>query len=119
MHIEDLRLRCLAKAGATESLPFGPDVLVFKVGGKMFALVPLNAEDARINLKCDPERALELRERFPDEVLPGYHMNKHHWNTVRCEAGLSTSLIQDLIDHSYALILDSLPVAKRPNPDEE
>ena len=118
MHLEALREYCLSKPGATESLPFGPDTLVFKVMNKVFALTGLDNPDCRVNLKCDPERAITLRSEYPEEVLPGYHMNKMHWNTVICDQGLSRQLVCDLIDHSYALIVASLPARLRAELDE-
>lgn len=90
-----------------ESFPFGEEVLVFKVGGKIFLLANLT-EGNSMNLKCDPERAVELRERH-EEVQPGYHMNKRHWNTVRIDGALKTKEIRDMIDHSYELVVASLP----------
>ncbi|CAA6828881.1 MAG: FIG00930446: hypothetical protein [uncultured Aureispira sp.] len=107
MNIEDLRNYCLAKAGAEERLPFGGDILVFKVMGKMFALTSLGSEDFKVNLKCDPDRAVELREEH-DAVQPGYHMNKKHWNTVDFEAGLRNSFLKELVDHSYAMVVKGL-----------
>ena len=109
MDIDTLRNYCLAKKGVSEELPFGPDTLVFKVMGKIFALVGLDEVPLRINLKCDPEKATELREEYPDNVLPGYHMNKKHWNTVIPEAGFPKTIIFGLIDHSYDLVLAGLP----------
>jgi len=106
MDIEEFRQYCLSKPGTTEDCPFGPDTLVFKVMGKMFSLCSIS-EFGDVNLKCDPERAVELREQY-DQIKPGYHMNKTHWNTVTLE-GLSQVLICDLIDHSYDLVKDSLP----------
>lgn len=106
MDIETYREYCLSKAGTTEETPFGPDVLVMKVGGKVFALSSIDNFES-INLKCDPERAVELREQF-DQIIPGYHMNKKHWNTVYIE-GLNQKLIEELIDHSYDLVRNSLP----------
>ena len=95
--------------GAEETQPFGPDTLVYKVGGKMFALTGLNELECSVNLKCDPERAEQLREEYPDEVFPGYHMNKKHWNTVFFERGLKEVFLKELIDHSYALVIEGLP----------
>ncbi len=95
--------------GVEETLPFGPDTLVYKVAGKMFALTGLDEEECSVNLKCDPERAEELREEYTDEIIPGYHMNKKHWNTVFIERGLSDKFIKDLIDNSYQLVIDGLP----------
>ncbi|WP_019947195.1 MmcQ/YjbR family DNA-binding protein [Hymenobacter aerophilus] len=111
MHIEDFRDYCLLKAGATDDMPFGPDTLVFKVGGKIFALTDLTTF-ASINLKCDPERAQELRERH-EYIVPGYHMNKKHWNTVLLGTGISGGQLRELIDHSYDLVRASLPRAVR------
>jgi predicted DNA-binding protein (MmcQ/YjbR family) len=102
MNIEEVRNHCLNKPGAEESFPFDKETLVFKVNGKMFALLSLE-DGSKINLKCDPERAVELREHHP-EILPGYHMNKKHWNTVIYNQSLPESLIKELIDHSYGLI---------------
>ena len=111
MNIEDFRDYCLLKPGITEELPFGPETLVFKVGGKIFALTDLDTFGS-INLKCDPERAVELREAH-DHVLPGYHMNKKHWNTVLIGTGASEGQLRSLIDHSYELVLASLPRAMK------
>ena len=108
MDVESLRLHCIEKKGVTEGFPFGPDPLVFKVLGKMFALLSLEKAD-RVNLKCDPEYAIELRERYPETVLPGYHMHKKTWNTVMILQELSDQQIRDLIDLSYDLIVASLP----------
>ena len=113
MHPEDVREYCLSKPGATEELPFGPDTLVFKVMGKIFALMGLDQPDCRVNLKCDPERATQLRAECPQNVLPGYHVNKVHWNTVVCDQGLSRQLVHQLIDHSYELVIASLPAKRR------
>lgn len=108
MHLDELRNYCLAKPATTESLPFGPDTLVFKVANKMFAVSGLNEEDLRVNLKCNPDYAVELRERH-EEIIPGWHMNKKHWNTVYIESGdLRDDFIRELIDHSYELIVKSL-----------
>ena len=120
MNLETIRTYCLSKPYATEDLPFGPGTLVFKVGGKMFALLPLDKEsDYTINLKCDPEKAVELREQYPDAILPGFHQNKLHWNTVHLEKGLTIGLMQSLIDHSYQLIFDSLSKSVRATLDKE
>lgn len=112
MNIEEYRDYCLAKKAVTESFPFNETVLVFKVAGKMFALTDINPP-FKINLKCDPERALELRETYSC-VQPGYHMNKKLWNTVEVDGTLSDDFLQELIDHSYDLIIESLPKSKRP-----
>ncbi len=113
MNIETFREYCLSKKGATETFPFDEVTLVFKVMDKMFALTGLDSEDFTVNLKCDPERAEELRATYPDDVLPGWHMNKKLWNTVRFEGSLSESLLIDLIDHSYDLVVKGLPNKKR------
>lgn len=107
MNIEDFRLYCLSKKGVTEEFPFGETTLVFKVMGKMFALTNLDGPFS-INLKCDPEQAVALREQYP-AVTPGYHMNKKHWNTVLVDASLSNKLIQEWTDHSYDLVVSQLP----------
>jgi predicted DNA-binding protein (MmcQ/YjbR family) len=112
MDIEQLRDYCLAKKGAEESLPFGPDILVFKVGGKAFLLCGLDNEDLSFNVKCDPELAVELREQYAC-VLPGYHMNKKHWNTIVVDGSVSVKQLKAWIDHSYELIINSLPVKLR------
>jgi predicted DNA-binding protein (MmcQ/YjbR family) len=102
MDIVSLRDYCIAKDGVAESFPFGEDTLVFKAAGKIFALVNLDG-DLSINLKCDPEFALELRERYPS-VTPGYHMNKKHWNTVSIDGSVPDKDVFSWIDHSYELI---------------
>jgi len=107
MNIEEVRQFCIAKKGVTEGFPFDEVTLVIKVGGKIFALLSLDKEPS-VNLKCDPERAIELRERF-DDILPGYHMNKKHWNTVMLEGSLQDNLVKEMLTHSYELVLASLP----------
>ena len=97
----------------TEGTPFGEDVLVFKVGKKIFALLALDEIPATANLKCDPDLALDLRDRY-EQVQPGYHMNKKHWNTVEIDTGLSDSEVSKMIDHSYELVVRGLPRAVRP-----
>lgn len=109
MNIESFRNYCLAKKGVEESFPFDEVTLVFKVMGKIFAITGLDAEEFKVNLKCDPDWAVELREEHPDEILPGWHMNKHHWNTVHFEGSLDAAFLKKLIDHSYDLIVASLP----------
>lgn len=109
MNIEDIREYCLAKQGVTEELPFGPDTLVFKVGGKVFLLVGLDqVESLCFNVKCDPDVAVELRLNYPDTVIPGYHMNKKHWNTVYCNRQLADERLRMFIDDSYALVYNAL-----------
>ncbi|WP_133272641.1 MmcQ/YjbR family DNA-binding protein [Hymenobacter radiodurans] len=107
MNIEDYRDYCLLKPGVTEETPFDDDTLVFKVGGKIFALTSIS-QYGSVNLKCDPERAVQLREEF-DYVLPGYHMNKKHWNTVVIGSGVSNAQLREWTDHSYDLVRASLP----------
>lgn len=104
MDIETFRTYCLAKKGVTEAFPFDEHTLVFKVMGKMFALAPLERIPSQANLKCDPERAIELREIHDGTIIPGYHMSKTHWNTLFLES-LPPSLIKELIDHSYDLVV--------------
>src|SRR5438045_6572960 len=112
MDLAKFREYCLAKPNATEGTPFGPDTLVFKVGGKIFAIGSLDDVPARVNLKCDPDLALELRDRY-EQVRPGYHMNKKHWNTVEIESGIPDAELKKMIDHSYELVLRTLPKVKR------
>ena len=108
MDIELLRDYCLQKANTTEELPFGPDVVVFKVKGKAFVLMPLDTEEIQFNVKCDPDWAVELREEYAC-VKPGYHMNKKHWNTILVDGTLNTKQLKQMIDHSYELVVNSLP----------
>ncbi len=108
MDTEQLRNYCLQKAGVEETLPFGPDVLVFKVMGKLFLLCPLDTEGLQFNVKCDPDLAVELREQYAC-VLPGYHMNKKHWNTVMVDGSIPVKTLKEWIDHSYSLVANSLP----------
>ncbi len=108
MDLAQFREYCLTKPCATESTPFGPDVLVFKVGGKMFALATLDEVPTTVNLKCDPDLALELRDRY-HQVTPGYHMNKKHWNTVEIESDIPDPELRKMIDHSYDRVAGSLP----------
>ncbi len=98
---------CLSKAGTEECLPFDKDTLVFKVMGKMFALTSLSRENFTVNLKCDPDRSVELREAYP-EIIPGFHMSKKHWNTVDFEGSLRISMLKELIDHSYDCVVKGL-----------
>lgn len=104
MNIEEFRLYCIEKKGVTEEFPFDEHTLVFKVMGKMFALVPLERIPSQVNLKCDPERAISLREEYDGLVTPGYHMSKVHWNTLFLEQ-LPPKLIMQLTDHSYDLVV--------------
>lgn len=107
MTLEDLQAHCAKKQGVSWDTPFGPEVLVFRVMEKMFALAPI-AVFATVNLKCEPERAIELRERY-EGITPGYHMNKRHWNTVDTTGSVPEKLIRELVDHSYELVKASLP----------
>ncbi|HMC98313.1 MAG TPA: MmcQ/YjbR family DNA-binding protein [Flavobacteriales bacterium] len=111
MTLQDLREHCSRKPGFSEDLPFGPDVLVFRVGGKIFALMDVDSFES-VNLKCDPERAVELRERYAG-ISPGYHMNKQHWNTVLTNGSVPSRLLLELTDHSYDLVRASLPKKQR------
>src|ERR1700716_1829840 len=104
MNAESFRAFCLSKPAATEGTPFGPEDIVFKVAGKMFAILGLEAVPPRVNLKCDPDLALELRDRY-EQVEPGYHMNKKHWNTVEIEGGIPIAEFRKMIDHSYELVV--------------
>lgn len=112
MDIESLREYCLSKPAAEETLPFGPDTLVYKVGGKIFLICSLNSETFRFSVKCDPEKVIELRERY-DCVQPGYHLNKKHWNTIFVDGTVSNSMLKEWINDSYDLIVASLPAKAR------
>ena len=107
MNIEELRDYCLLKAGATEGFPFGEDTLVFKVAGKMFLLSSIS-NGTSFNVKCEPELAVELREKY-SEVQPGYHMNKKMWNTVNLDGTLTKKQLHEMIDHSYNEVVKGLP----------
>ena len=108
MNIEEIRDYCITKIGVTESFPFDEVTLVFKVGGKIFALINLDSDPLRINLKCEPEKAIHLREKF-SSVIPGYHMNKKHWNTVILDGSFPIDLLLTWINESYGLVFNSLP----------
>ena len=103
MNIDEIREYCLAKADVEECFPFDEEILVFKVLGKMFLLAGLNDAPVQINVKCDPDRAIELRDEY-SQVLPGYHMNKKHWNTIVIDGRLSWSRIKEMIEDSYGLV---------------
>ena len=103
MNVEQIREYCILKEDAEESLPFGPDALVFKVDGKIFLLLSLDAEQPQFNVKCDPDKAEELRAEYTC-VLPGYHMNKKHWNTIIVDGSVSSAILKDWIDDSYKLV---------------
>jgi predicted DNA-binding protein (MmcQ/YjbR family) len=111
MNVEEMRDYCLQKKAVTESFPFDETTLVFKVMGKMFALISLD-KSPNINLKCDPEKAIELREHYVS-VLPGYHMNKRLWNTILVDGSIPDKLIREWIDDSYQLIVAKLPKKDR------
>jgi len=106
MNIEDYRDYCMSMPGVTEDFPFGPDTMVFRVMNKMFALTNIETYDF-INLKCDPERAVSLREEY-EGINPGWHMNKVHWNSVKTSSDINDNLMKDLIKHSYELVASSL-----------
>ena len=108
MELQDAIEYCLSFPHAGESTPFGLDALIYKVGGKMFALVTFRNEQGGMNLKCSPDRSLELREDW-EAITPGYHMNKKHWNTLLFDGSLPSPLVKELIDHSYALVVAGLP----------
>lgn len=111
MNIETIRDYCLFKPGVIETMPFGDETLVFKVIDKIFLLIGLTNPDS-FNVKCDPEKAVSLREQY-DEVKPGYHMNKTHWNTVYINGRLTDKQLNEMIDHSYQLVVKSLPKTKQ------
>ncbi|NNE91642.1 MAG: MmcQ/YjbR family DNA-binding protein [Verrucomicrobiales bacterium] len=117
MDAEELRAYLLSRPATTGETPFGPEVLVYKVAGKMFATLGFETEadgleTPRTNLKCDPNRAVELRSEH-DAILPGYHMNKKHWNTLVIDGSLPPELVRDLIDHSWELVVAGLPKKTR------
>lgn len=107
MNIEKFRATCIGKPGVEESFPFNETALVFKVMGKMFALCNVDDFDG-FSVKCDPERALELREQYPDGILPGYHLSKKHWNTIKTDDNVPEALMEELIVHSYELVISKL-----------
>lgn len=114
MNIEELRFYCLSKPGVTEDFPFDENTLVFRVDGKMFLLTDL-AEPLAMNVKCDPEKAMELREQYPC-VAPGYHMNKKHWNTIKIDGSVTNEVLRQWIDDSYSLVVSGKK--RRTNPSE-
>lgn len=107
MNIEEFREYCISKPGVTEEFPFDENTLVYKVMGKMFALTNLDG-DFSVNLKCNPDLALELREKYPS-VIPGYHMNKTHWNTILIDGTIPAKLIYEWTSHSYSIVVEKLP----------
>ncbi|MEN8187273.1 MAG: MmcQ/YjbR family DNA-binding protein [Bacteroidota bacterium] len=108
MNVEEFRIYCLKKPCVTEHFPFDEVTLVFKVCNKMFALTGLDNPEFRVNLKCDPEKAIELREEF-ESIIPGYHMSKKHWNTVIVDGSFSDDFLREMIDQSFDLIVQGLP----------
>ncbi len=112
MNIEDLRTYALSKPDTEEGFPFGEETLVFKVKGKLFLLVSVYSQPLQFNLKCDPDRAVELREEY-DCIKPGYHMNKKHWNTIVPDRTISNAFLKELIDHSYELVAKGKKASKK------
>ena len=112
MDLETIRNYCIEKKSTTESFPFGDSTLVFKVSGKIFLLVGLDAIPLQFNVKCDPEKAEALREEY-SSVIPAFHMNKKHWNTIILDGQLSSKQIREMIDDSYELVVRSLPLNER------
>ncbi|MEU5279747.1 MmcQ/YjbR family DNA-binding protein [Streptomyces asoensis] len=110
---QELRALCLSFNAAVEEFPFRPEISVFKVGGKLFALTTLDARPLTVNLKCDPDDAVRLRGEHEGLIVPGYHMNKRHWNTVTVDAGLPERLVRELVEDSYDLVVAGLPRAER------
>ncbi len=113
MDWRELRERCLAWPGSVEEFPFGDEVSVFKVGGKMFALSHLDGDPLQLSVKCDPELAVQLRAAY-QAIVPGYHLNKRHWNTITLDGSVADPMVCDLLGDSYDLVVASLPKARRP-----
>jgi len=113
MDRDKLQALCLALPGASEEFPFGDEVSVFKVGGKIFAACGLDEEPLRLSIKCDPDLAVQLRANHP-AIVPGYHLNKRHWNTVTLDGSLPDQSVTDMLADSYDLVVASLPKARRP-----
>ena len=113
MDRHELKAMCLAFPGAGEEFPFGDEVSVFKVGGKMFAVSHLDETPLQISLKCDPDLAVQLRASYP-AIVPGYHLNKRHWNTIVLDGSVPDQMVTDLLGDSYDLVVASLPKARRP-----
>ncbi|GAA2257856.1 DNA-binding protein [Streptomyces ruber] len=110
---QELRALCLSFDAAVEDFPFDPEISVFKVLGKLFALTDLDARPLKVNLKCDPDDAVRLRAEHPGLIVPGWHMNKRHWNTVTADGGLPDRLVRELVEDSYDLVVAGLPRAQR------
>ena len=108
MNLEELREYCLSLPHVTEDMPFDEDILVFRICNRIFVLTNLESVPLRMSLKCNPERAIELREQYPEQIIAGYHLNKKHWNTVLLE-GLPPTLIKEMIQHSYDQVLANVP----------
>ena len=113
MTAAQLRKLCLSFPGAYEDFPFGPETSVFKVEKKLFAISALDASPLNVSVKCEPELASELRGSYPDAVVPGYHLNKRHWNTVMCDGSLPDAMVRDMVEDSYDLIVAAMPAAVR------
>jgi predicted DNA-binding protein (MmcQ/YjbR family) len=113
MQPDEVRTLCLGMPGASEDFPFGDEVSVFKVGGKMFAACHLDGQPLQVSLKCDPDLAAQLRTDHP-AIAPGYHLNKRHWNTVTLDGSLPDQMVADMVGDSYDLVVSSLPKARRP-----
>jgi predicted DNA-binding protein (MmcQ/YjbR family) len=118
VHRDDVIRFCLGRPGAQETYPFGDGVAVFKVGGRMFALVDLGDGPGVVNLKCDPARALELRDVYAG-IRPGYHQDKRHWNSVDLDGSVEDDLVRELVEDSYELVVARLPRAVRAGLDDE
>jgi len=113
MDQHELKVACLALPGAREEFPFGDEVSVFKVGGKMFAVCPLDRLPLQLSVKCEPELAVRLRAAHP-AIVPGYHLNKRHWNTITVDGSLPDQMVTDLLIDSYDLVVASLPKSRKP-----
>jgi predicted DNA-binding protein (MmcQ/YjbR family) len=113
MDQHELKAQCLALPGAVEEYPFGDEVSVFKVEGKMFALCPLDGEPLQLSVKCEPDLAVQLRAAHP-AITPGYHLNKRHWNTITLDGSLPDQMVTDMLGDSYDLVVASLPKVRRP-----
>jgi predicted DNA-binding protein (MmcQ/YjbR family) len=112
MDLETIRKYCLEKKSTSESFPFGEFTLVFKVCGKIFLLMSLDSQPFQFNVKCDPEKAEELREAY-SSVIPAFHMNKKHWNTIIMNGQVNSKMIREMVDDSYSLVVRSLPLKER------
>ena len=113
MTAAQLRKLCLSFPGAYEDFPFGPETSVFKVEKKLFAISALDRSPLNVSLKCEPELAVELRGSYPNAVVPGYHLNKRHWNTVLCDGRVPDAMVRDMVEDSYDLIVAAMPAAVR------